>query len=125
MKKLVAVIVGVVFCLIAALAHAGTVTLAWDPVTDPSLVGYRLYWGTSSGTYPNKVDVGNVTSKTLTLNAGKYFFAATAVAADPALESGYSNEVQWTVKLSAPPNNRVQATTIELVFSPKTTVQLK
>ncbi|HWQ38699.1 MAG TPA: hypothetical protein VNM24_08850, partial [Burkholderiales bacterium] len=24
----------------------GTATLAWDPVTDPNLAGYRIYYGT-------------------------------------------------------------------------------
>jgi len=46
--------------------HAGTVTVSWDPVSDADLAGYKVYYGTSSGTYPNVVDVGNVTTHTFT-----------------------------------------------------------
>lgn len=47
-------------------AVAGTISLAWDPVTDADLAGYRVYWGSASGNYTQSVDVGNVTSYTLT-----------------------------------------------------------
>jgi hypothetical protein len=30
---------------------SGTVSLEWDPVTDPRVTGYRVYWGTSPGDY--------------------------------------------------------------------------
>src|SRR6516225_2612121 len=35
----------------AAAARAGTLTIAWDPSSDPSVVGYNVYWGTRSGQY--------------------------------------------------------------------------
>lgn len=37
------------------------VTFAWDAALDGSIVGYRLYYGTSAGTYTNHINVGNVT----------------------------------------------------------------
>jgi chitodextrinase len=75
-----------------------TATLGWDPVTAPNLVGYRIYYGTASGTYLQPVglgvDVGNVTIHTVTgLSGGtRYFFAATAVYAGN-IESVFSIEV--------------------------------
>ena len=76
--------------------HAGQVTLAWDPDTDPGLAGYKLYYGTQSGNYSLVVDVGNSTTYLASnLQAGTtYYFAATAY--DTAgLESGYSNEISY------------------------------
>jgi chitodextrinase len=75
-----------------------TATLAWDAVIHPSLVGYRVYFGTASGTYTqtagNGVDAGNTTTRTITgLSSGtRYYFA---VKAYDALnnESTFSNEV--------------------------------
>src|SRR5262245_34877610 len=67
-------------------SFCAAVTLAWDASTDASTVGYRLHYGTSSGTYTSTVDVGNVTTATVsTLQAGTtYFFAATAYDASSA-----------------------------------------
>ena len=74
------------------------VSLAWDAVMDPNFAGYRIYHGTSPGTYDQPIgqglEVGNVTTFTVTgLSSGRrYYFAATAV--DIANnESAFSNEV--------------------------------
>ncbi len=73
------------------------VTLAWDAVTTPNLSGYRLYYGTASGTYLQPagqgVNVGNVTTFTLSgLTRGKrYYFAAKSVDTSNN-ESTFSNE---------------------------------
>ena len=75
--------------------------LTWDAVTDPSLAGYRIYYGTRGGTYPWSVDVvGNVTTITVTgLSSGTtYYFAATAYdSSNPPNESAFSNEVCKTI----------------------------
>jgi hypothetical protein len=70
--------------------------MSWNPSTDPSVVGYNIHFGVSSGNYTNSVSVGNVTNATVTgLVAGQaYYFAATAVNAG-SVESDYSNEI-WT-----------------------------
>ena len=72
---------------------SGTATLTWDPETDPSVKGYKVYAGTSSGSYGAPVDVGNVTTfPIINLQSGKtYYFTVTAY--NSAGESGYSNEV--------------------------------
>jgi len=78
------------------------VTLAWDPNTEPDLAGYKIYYGASSGTYTANVDVGNVTTYTVTgLTPGvTYYFVATAHD-NFGNESGYSNEVNKALSLTA------------------------
>lgn len=77
------------------------ITLAWDantntgdPVTDTT--GYKLHWGKAPRTYTDHVDVGNVTTYRLAIQApGLYYFAATAYNATT--ESTYSNEVTFAL----------------------------
>ena len=70
-------------------AIVAQVTLTWDPNSEPDLAGYDIYYGTASGNYQWKTDVGNVTTYTLNgLNIGvTYYFAATAYNTQ-GLESG-------------------------------------
>src|SRR5215472_15133558 len=82
----------VAFCV----APSGT-TLAWDPVTNAAVSGYRLRWGTVSRSYTSVVDAGNTTSVTVSaLSDGlTYFFAVTAYGSD-GVESAFSSEVSFT-----------------------------
>jgi len=91
---LVCIIIGAV----ASNALAAQATLAWDPNTESDLAGYRIHYGTVSGSYTVHTDVHNVTTYTVTgLTAGQtYFFAATAYDAS-GNESGYSNPVSYAV----------------------------
>jgi hypothetical protein len=80
--------------------HCAQIALTWDPNSESDLAGYDIYYGTSSGNYQWTIDVGNITSYTLTgLNRGTtYYFAATAYNTQ-GLQSGFSNEVVYTVPL--------------------------
>lgn len=71
-------------------------TLSWDPVSDPSVRGYRLYYGLLPHAYDSSVDAGPATTYTVAnLQADTtYYFAVTAY--NSAGESGYSNEVSAT-----------------------------
>ena len=93
-KIVVCIIIGV----IASNALAAQATLAWDPNTESDLAGYRVHYGTASGSYTVHTDVHNITSYTVTgLTAGQtYYFAATAYDAS-GNESGYSNPVSYAV----------------------------
>lgn len=70
-----------------------TANLAWDPVTSPTLDGYKVYIGTVSGLYTRTITVGNVTSYTVdSLTTGTtYYFSITAY--NSVGESPPSNEV--------------------------------
>lgn len=84
-----------------ALSVIGPVSLSWiapaenvdgSPLLD--LAGYRIYYGQSSRSYSDTVDLGdpNATSHTLNLQTGDYYVAMTAIDS-MGNESGYSNEV--------------------------------
>ena len=78
-------------------AHSAQVTLAWDPNTDPELAGYKVYYGTASGSYQGHLDAGLNTTYTVANlpDGGTYFFAVTAYDSS-AHESEYSNEASYT-----------------------------
>jgi hypothetical protein len=77
-------------------ANAGQVTLAWDMNSEPNVMGYKIYYGTASRNYDWFIDVGNVTSITITdlPDGSRYYFAATAYDnSNPPIESTHSDEV--------------------------------
>lgn len=71
-------------------------TVSWNANAESDLAGYRIYAGRSSGVYGSvgtPLDVGNVLSGALTLNAnGAWYFAVTAYDTSNN-ESGFSTEV--------------------------------
>ncbi|TKB76130.1 MAG: fibronectin type III domain-containing protein [Nitrospira sp.] len=73
------------------------ITLAWDPVINPDLSGYRLYVGTQSGQYETTIDIGSASSyRYQGLRAGtSYYFAVSAYDRN-GLESNRSNEITYT-----------------------------
>jgi hypothetical protein len=83
------------------IAHGAEVGLAWDANTEPDLAGYKIYYGTASGSYSQSIDVGNTTQHTLTgLDEGvTYYLAATAYDTDNN-ESAYSVELVHTTAVS-------------------------
>jgi hypothetical protein len=97
-----AALLAVFLCSLLGLAQSasavGSVTLTWSPVSDPSVVGYRIYYGVASHTYTNMVDVGNATTVTISNLADgvTFYFAATCYNV-LGMESGYSAETTYTV----------------------------
>jgi hypothetical protein len=91
-----------VFSIILALlvgldcAKAASVSLGWSPSSDTNVVGYNVYYGTTSGQYTGKVTVGNVSAVTVpNLTAGTtYYFAATDFDAN-GNESAFSSEATF------------------------------
>jgi fibronectin type 3 domain-containing protein len=73
-----------------------TITVAWDPVNDPSVQGYNVYYGTASRQYQTFANAGPSTTYTVAnLQRGTtYYFAVTAY--NSAGESAYSEEVSAT-----------------------------
>jgi len=70
-----------------------SVTLTWPASADPSVTGYKIYYGVASGAYTNALDVGLAATATVSnLSAGaRYYFAATAYNSS-GVESPYSIE---------------------------------
>ena len=86
--------------------EGGAITIAWDPNKEPDLAGYRVYYGTASGSYKSCVDVGNpprsssgLMEFTLTgLAKGKKYYIA-VIAYDKNKEtSRFSSEVSDVAK---------------------------
>jgi hypothetical protein len=85
----------------------GSATLSWTPPTTNSdgsaltnLAGYKVYWGTSQGNYPNSVTLNNagLTSYVVeNLVPGTYFFAMAAFNSSGA-ESPLSNAASKTIQ---------------------------
>ena len=78
------------------------VTLAWNPSPSAIVAGYRLYQGAASQDYTSTIEVGDLTSVTVSnLTSGAtYFFAVTAYDII-GLESVFSSEIAYTVPGSA------------------------
>jgi len=95
-----------VLMLVAARAFAGSATLQWDPVNSPALAGYMLYYGSATGNYTSKIDVGNTTVRTVAnlTDGATYHFAVTAYDASHK-ESGFSRDVTTTVPAGPPVAN--------------------
>ena len=91
---------------VVALA-TGSVTLSWTPPTQNTdgsplnnLAGYRVYWGTSQGNYPNSVTITNPGLATYVvgqLTPAQWHFAVTAYTT-AGVESAYSNVASKTVQ---------------------------
>ena len=80
----------------------GIVALVWNPSSDPTVAGYKIYYGGASETYTNEIDVGNTTNATITGLIGQttYYFAATTYNAE-GVESPFSTEVPYLVPIQA------------------------
>jgi hypothetical protein len=74
--------------------HAAQVQLEWSPSDCYQVTGYKIHYGTGSGSYSNVADVGLITYHTLfgLDDSTTYYFAATAYDSN-GNESGFSNEV--------------------------------
>ena len=82
----------------------GSVSLAWDVPTTyndgtpaTGMVGFKIYYGTSSRMYTHIIDVKNMSSHTInSLFHGTYYFAITAYDSS-GIESDYSTELSKTI----------------------------
>lgn len=81
----------------------GHVTLAWDASPDASVTGYAILQGTSSGTWPVRIDVGTALTVRVSnlLDAATYFWVAIAYTAE-GVESLPSNEVSANIAPGSP-----------------------
>lgn len=88
----------VVSAVFAPPGFSSDTTLAWNPSPEPEVAGYRLYYGYASRDYFPALEVGSLTSWTLSdlVEGIPYYFAVTAY--DQAgNESDFSAEVSQTI----------------------------
>ena len=103
-QKMPAMIFGFTLLLmsVANVSFAKDVTLTWDANQEADLAGYKVYYGTSRGSYtgteanigPSPIDVGNTTSAALVGldDTNSHYITITAYNVNGE-ESAYSNEV--------------------------------
>jgi hypothetical protein len=85
-------IVSALIFLAIAPTHAGTISLAWEPVAGAS--GYRVYYGSSSGSYTQQINVGNTTSVDVEgLNDCTDYYLAVKAYNGQGESTSFSNEV--------------------------------
>jgi IPT/TIG domain/Purple acid Phosphatase, N-terminal domain/Fibronectin type III domain len=82
---------------------AGSLLLSWDPIQDSRLSGYKIKYGTVSGSYSLSVDVGNKTSHTLPgLTEGNRYYAVIVGYDTNRVEGAASAEISgWVLAASA------------------------
>ena len=96
------ILVALLLGLYPVKAIAGSVSIAWDPNTEADLAGYKVYVGTSPGTYSQTIDVGHVTTFTISdLTDGETYYVALTAYDIFANESGSSTEVSTTLLQAA------------------------
>ncbi|MEE4311793.1 MAG: fibronectin type III domain-containing protein [candidate division KSB1 bacterium] len=77
------------------------ITIQWTQNSEPDFVGYKVYYGTTSGSYPNEVLVGN--SQTFTtpeLSEGVIYFFAVSALDTAGNESNLSSEYNIYIPMS-------------------------
>ncbi len=73
------------------------VTLSWDANQEQDLAGYKVYYGTRSGSYDASLDVGGQTSCRINgLQAGETYYIVITAYNTSGAESGYSTEITCT-----------------------------
>lgn len=88
----------------AGYLSATNLRLAWDPSTDPNVAGYKLSYGSTSGSYTKSLNAGSSTSATVTsLTPGATYYFVVAAYNSIGLQSSPSNEVSLTVASNVPP----------------------
>ncbi len=86
-------------------AAAAGVSLAWNANPETNITGYRVSYGTTSGVYPNVVNVGTSPTTSISgLTEGTtYYFAVAAVNQD-SLQSPLSSPISYMIPVSTPTN---------------------
>ncbi len=101
---------GLILCLLwptLAVAAVQDCTIAWTARTEADLAGYRISWGTASGTYTSFTNVGLVTTTTCAsigiTSAGTYYLIVRAFDTSNQLAAN-SNQATFTLAtVTAPP----------------------
>ena len=96
-------LIALLLLLTSSTAHANSLTLAWDAASDTTTAGYIVWYGTASGVYTSRLDVGLVTQRQVAglADGTRYFFAVQAYSPQGEV-SELSSEVSGTTSGVAP-----------------------
>ena len=101
-----------------------SVELTWNPSPNANIVAYNVYFGTESGSYPDRITFGDVSDVIIPDLVGgqTYYFAVSAIDAN-GNESDLSNEASYAVPGSSSLALQAQATSpvsqdVELTWTP-------
>lgn len=110
----------VLTALLSTCAHAGTISIAWEPVTHVDLAGYRVYYGGAPSIYNQTYDTNLTTSLTFLVDdCVDYYVAVKARGTDGAVSAAYSVEVTgWArpIVSAADPAQVEKNTTLDVVI---------
>jgi hypothetical protein len=109
---LLALPLAAVFFISALPASAGSMPLEWNAVADPDVAGYKVFYGTASGSYGAPIDAGNVTTYTLgnLVDCSRYYVSVKAYDTSGNLSAVFADEV---VGLGTPTSAGVSPSTSE------------
>jgi hypothetical protein len=89
---------------LAPAAQAGSLTLAWNPNTEPNLGGYIVSYRSEDNAHLGSINVGLVTQATVpNLQSGKKYFLTVLAYSTAGLSGPHSGEVSAIVTGSGPP----------------------
>ena len=111
LKSLAALFVATCCC------GAASVSLAWDPSTDPDVTGAIVYYGNAPRTYPWHTNAVGEAATVLGLGTGKTWYFAVTATNTAGLESDYSNEVSAAIPVP-PPRSLVLRSGVESAPTP-------
>src|SRR4030042_6587966 len=93
-NSFVALLILLITTGLCGFVYAAQLRLAWDANAEGNLAGYKLYYGTGSRSYGIPINVGKVTTYTLTgLTGGQTYYLALTAYDTANNESSKSNEV--------------------------------
>ena len=109
-KSFLSLMILALFFIFPMSAIAASMQISWNANTDSDLAGYKVYYGTTSGTYNANVNVGNVTTHTISdLSTGQTYYVAVTAYDTSANESEYSTEVSASIPVpdTTPPTGSI------------------
>ncbi len=78
----------------------GELLINWEPASGNNILGYKIYYGTESGSYDTNLDVGNVVNYAIAgLIEGMQYFVVVTAYNNRGMESNFSNEQSAAVRV--------------------------
>jgi hypothetical protein len=108
--------------LLPTLGFSASLQVTWHANTETDLAGYKVYYGTTSKTYGQPIDVGNANSYQIkNVQAGTYYYVSLTAYDTCWNESAKSGEksiyVPYTITLISPPDGATCSTNPTLTWT--------